>query len=225
MFFPKKCVGCKRSGGYLCTDCFARLDFSVSPICAVCSRPAVSGLTHPACKTRYSIDGVFSALVYQGIAKKLLYQFKFSPYLSDLAPLLGELFYEGLIQQEAFFQAKDGEDLVFLPIPLHPSRFRSRGYNQSLLLALDLGKRFQIPVTEMLQRKKRTPTQVGLSQDERRTNIVNAFQVTQKNEPLPKTVFLVDDILTSGATLNEAAKVLKKGGVEKVWEVTLAHGS
>ncbi len=225
VFFPKRCVGCRRSGGYICADCFAKLDMSVSPICAVCSRLAISGITHPACRRRYTIDGVFSSLVYKGLTKRLIYQFKFAPYLSDLSSLLGELFYEGLIQQEAFIVAQKGNTLL-VPIPLHPSRYRKRGYNQALLLAEDLGKRLGVPVRTVLTREKLTKTQVGLTQEQRRENIKGAFVFKTKGEDLTDTtVFLVDDILTSGATLAEAAKILKKAGVKNVWGITLAHGS
>lgn len=191
----------------------------------MCSRPAVSGLTHPLCRTTRAIDGVFSSLVYQGITKKLIYQYKFAPYLSSLTPLLGELLYEGLIQQEALFKALEG-NVVLVPIPLHKVRLRKRGYNQAALLAKDLGKRFQLPVLEVLERKQLTKTQVGLSQKERRQNMVEAFSCSVREEELVgKTILLVDDILTSGATLAEAAKVLKKNGAGKVYGVTLAHGS
>lgn len=226
LFFPKKCVGCKKIGGYLCPNCFAKIDFGVSPICGVCSRPAVSGLTHPVCQKRYTIDGVFSSLVYKGITKKLVYQYKFEPYLFSLTPLLGELFYEGLIQQEAFFQARQGK-MLLVPIPLHLSRLRKRGYNQASLLAKDIGIRFGIEYCEVLRRSRLTKTQVGLTQKERQENMKDAFSCDSVKDSLIKgiTVFLVDDVLTSGATLNEAAKVLKRRGAGKVYGLTLAHGS
>lgn len=191
----------------------------------MCSRPAISGLTHPSCHKRYGIDGVFSSLVYKGVTKKLIYQFKFEPYLSDLSSTLGELLYEGIIQQEAFFKAQNS-NAILVPIPLHKSRYRKRGYNQALLLAGDLGKRLAMPVRPLLTREKLTKTQVGLTLEERRENIKGAFALESKELQLSEmTIFLVDDILTSGATLAEAAKVLKKAGAEKVWGITLAHGS
>lgn len=101
---------------------------------------------------------------------------------------------------------------------------RQRGYNQSLLLVKGLARKFPFPVNECLQRIRKTQTQVRLTKEERERNIKGAFAV-KKSMDLPKQVFLVDDVVTSGATLKEAAKVLKKAGVGKVWGVTLAHGN
>ncbi len=223
-FFPKRCVGCRKMGDYVCSGCFAKLNFTVTPICAVCSHPAVSGLTHPLCRRKYTIDGVFSSLVYQGVTKRLLAKYKFSPYLSSLTPFLGELFYDGLIQQEVFYQLLQ-KNIIIIPIPLHKTRFRQRGYNQSTLLAKEIGKKLGFPVLELLQRIKLMKTQVGLNQKERRENIRGVFSFIGEEERIGgRTIFLVDDILTSGATLSEAAKVLKKKGAKNVYGLTLAHG-
>jgi len=221
--FPKKCINCRKFGDYLCTDCFAKLDFNVPLICAVCGRRAIGGLTHPGCQTKYSIDGVFSSVIYRGITKKLVYQFKFQPNLSDLTRTVGDLFYEGLIQQEGFYQALD-QSSCLVPIPLHSSRLKERGYNQASLLAYDLGKRLQIPVRQMLTRRHKTASQVGKTEIERRENIKGAFEVTPLSTKIPDIVFLVDDVLTSGATCNEAAATLKKAGVKRVWGLAFAHG-
>jgi ComF family protein len=173
--------------------------------------------------------------VYVGVVKRLVYEFKFAPYVSDLGSLLVDLFYEGLIQQEGVIQNLDfrsqmSDRIVFVPVPLHRSKLRKRGYNQSLLLAKGMKLKFaeqRIEVWDCLERVRATHTQVGLSAAERKENLKGAFGVKRdfveklKNE---QQVFLVDDIVTSGATLLEVAKTLKKNGVEKVWGITFAHG-
>ena len=119
------------------------------------------------------------------------------------------------------------EPSVFIPIPLHEGKIKKRGYNQAKQLAEGLAKRFDVSVVDCLKRVKSTKTQVGLTKEERRKNIEQAFALQGTvSEPLQKyqQVFLVDDVVTSGATLQEAAKVLKKAGFTKVWGVTLAHG-
>ncbi len=192
----------------------------------MCQRQALGGMTHPVCRTRYSINGVFPSLVYKGVVKKLVSVFKYPPYLTDLQTQLIDLCYEGIIQKEQFMSLLQ-EPSIFVPIPLHPAKFRKRGYNQSVLLAQGLAKRFDISVSDCLKRVKHTSTQVGLSKDDREENITNAFAVRFDICDLAKNykhVFLVDDVVTSGATLREAAKVLKKAGVQSVWGVTLAHG-
>jgi len=221
--FPKKCVSCRKFGDYICTDCFTRLDFDVPPICGVCGKGAIGGLTHPICKTKHTIDGVFTSVVYKGVSKKLVYQFKFQPNLSVLQSVLGDIFYEGIIQHEGFYNAIT-KDSYLAPIPLHSSRMRERGYNQAMLLAKTLAARTGLPVKTLLQRVNKTPSQVGKTEMERRENMSGAFKVVKSLANPPETVFLIDDVITSGATCNEAAGVLKKAGVKKVWGLAFAHG-
>lgn len=224
--FPKYCIQCKVVDTYLCTKCFAYVSFTETSFCVVCQKAAIGGITHPVCKNSLTIDGVFSSLVYMGVVKKLVYQFKYKPYLTNLKSLLADFLYEGLIQKELFYNLIQ-EPTLLVPIPLHSSRFRKRGYNQAKLLADGLGQKLDIPVVELLERTKQTKTQVGLLQKERAENIKGAFSLKEGERKYIKKlkhVFLVDDVVTSGATLKEAAKVLKKAGVAKVWGITLAHG-
>jgi len=183
----------------------------------------VSGLTHPICRSRYAIDGVFASLVYKGVAKKLIYQFKFAPFLQNLSVMLIDLFYEGLIQQEVVIKAFSS-DAVFVPIPLHLSKERSRGYNQSLILSKGLSKKLGIETKIILIRSKKTISQVGKTQKERKENIKGAFTLKYPLDLSGRTIFLIDDVVTSGSTFNEAANVLKRAGAEKVYGLALAHG-
>lgn len=196
-------------------------------ICTVCNRQAMGGLTHPVCKKRYTIDGVFPSLVYKGVVKKLVYTFKYPPYLTDMQAQLVDLFYEGIIQKEQFYPLLLQES-VFIPIPLHKKKLRKRGYNQAELLAKGLAKKLDLPVIDCLHRVKETKTQVGLTKEQRQTNIKDAFSLQPEGlrhvQPQGLQVFLVDDVTTSGATMLEAAKVLKKAGVKSVYGLTLAHG-
>jgi competence protein ComFC len=195
-------------------------------VCVVCQRAAVDGITHPVCRTRFGIDGVFPSLVYIGVVKKLIYKFKYPPYLSDLQKIMTELFYEGLIQKEEFYK-HFSTDSILVPVPLHTSKYRKRGYNQAQKLAEGLAIKFELPVMHCLARIKNTKTQVGLSKKEREENIRGAFAVKKEFLEQLKTtkqVFLVDDVATSGSTLRESANVLKRAGVKHVWGVTLAHG-
>ena len=198
------------------------MDFDVSLICGICGKHAISGLTHPKCKKRYSIDGIFASLVYKGLTKKLVYQFKFAPYLHTLSPILVDLLYEGLIQQEIFIK-NCTKDSLFVPIPLHVNRQRERGYNQALILSQGLSKKFGIQTRELLMRTKATSSQVGKTEVERRQNIKGIFTCS-KEISQGVTIFLVDDVVTSGATLNEAASVLKRKGAKAVYGIALAHG-
>jgi competence protein ComFC len=225
LFFPKRCVGCNKFGDYICSDCFTRISFDVESICLVCNHPAIDGITHPLCRGKYTIDGSLASLAYKGITRRLVSRFKYQPYLSDLAHVLTDFFYEGLIQQEQFHIILKKES-IFVPIPLHSEKYRARSYNQAEILAKNIGKRFSIPVYPVLNRVKKTQTQTTLTREKRRENIKGAFVLNKQNyEKIKgKQIVLVDDVITSGATILEAANVLKRNGVGKVWGIALAHG-
>lgn len=221
IIFPKYCINCKHFGSYLCADCFIQLSFDTQVICLVCGRGSIDGLTHPSCKTKYSIDGVFCSVTYRKIAKKLIYVLKYQPYVSDIQHVLIDLMYESLIQKEQFTKQLD-KDVVCIPIPLSSQKLKMRGYNQSKLLAAGLAKKLSLPVADILLRTKHTQPQFGLSKPERQANMQHAFAV-KKRAILSHTAFLVDDVLTTGTTLSEAAKMLKRSGVQHVWGVTFAR--
>jgi len=190
-------------------------------ICLVCNRPSIDGLTHPGCKSRYAIDGAFCAVSYKSTVRKLIYNFKYKPYLSDLTETLVGLFYESLIQQE-IFQKAYALSPILVPVPLSTKRLRKRGYNHAKLLAQGLSKNLNLKIMEVLQRVKETKTQHGLKLKDRKENLKGAFILNTKCL-MPDTIFLVDDILTSGSTLLEAARILKRNGAKKVWGLTLAR--
>jgi ComF family protein len=112
---------------------------------------------------------------------------------------------------------------AIVPVPLHASRERERGYNQAALLALELGRRVRLPVVDdVLFRTRETIPQVGLDATERRANVLHAFQCSSTGLT-GRRVLLVDDVCTSGATLEAAGDALRKGGVSSVWAYTLAR--
>ncbi len=223
IIFPKYCVNCRKSGSYVCSDCFSYLSFDVKTICLVCGGGSINSLTHPGCLDRYAIDGSFSSIRYNPIAKKLLYKFKYKPYLSDLQKFLVDLMFESLIQNEEFNKIlKQNPVIVF--VPLFKSKLKSRGYNQVELLANGLGKKLVLQVQNILFRKRQTKPQFGLKKRERKENVQGAFNVQKNATELLKnrTILLADDVLTTGSTLLECANVLKREGSKKVYGVTLA---
>lgn len=242
--FPKRCIGCRKFGEYICADCFTQISFDVEKTCLVCNRLAIDGVTHPACRGKYVIDGSLASIAYKRLAKRLIYAFKYRPYLSDLEKTLSDFFYEGLIQEEQFHKILKHKSVI-VPIPLFPKKLRERGYNQADMLAKNLAKRFGIRVIPLLNRVRLTPSQTSLKRDDRRENIKGAFetsnsfkapklqrsQESKSSETLQlcsfeavEQVILVDDVITSGATMLEAANVLKRSGIKKVWGIALAHG-
>lgn len=187
----------------------------------MCNRPSFDGLSHPGCQKRYGLDGMFASLVYNKPVKKLIASFKYKPYVSNLEHLLSAFFLEGIIQQEACMKILS-EKSLFIPIPLHHIKQRHRGYNHAELLAKQLSDSFGFPVKNSLTRIKKTTSQFGLTRENRIHNLKGAFILSSKVEQ--EQVILVDDIVTSGVTFSEAASVLKKQGVGKVYGIALAHG-
>lgn len=189
----------------------------------MCGKQAIYGFTHTNCRREYIIDGIFASIVYNKTARKLLYVFKYRPYVFALDKLLGKIFYEGIIQQEGMIKACSYNPTI-VPIPLHSSRFGKRGYDHAKLLADCLSKKLSLPQKNLLLRTKNTISQYGLGKSERGENIKGAFAPHFQSTSVPIAVFLIDDIVTSGSTFLEAARVLKKQGVKKVWGLALAKG-
>ncbi len=222
--FPKYCVNCKKFGDYLCANCFSRLSFDTKNICLVCGRSSYNGLTHPVCKKKNTPDGVFTGVVFNKISKKLIYQFKYRPYISGLSVFIADLLCDSLIQNEQFNRIS-GLPLILVPIPLSKAKYKKRGYNQAEILAKELGKKLDLEVIDCIERTKETVTQVGLSKNERRENIKGAFEIKKKykNKLKGVNILVIDDVLTTGSTIYEAAKVLKSSRSSRVWGVAFAR--
>ena len=227
LIYPKRCVICKKTGDYLCTNCFSLLSFDTKESCLVCNKPTYNGLTHPICSGKYTIDGCFSAISYNKTAQKLIYNFKYKPYLKDLSLFLSELFYESIIQNEnlALIMQKPfvNQKWIIVPIPLFSSKFKKRGYNQSEILAKNISKRLKMPTINLLKRTRDTKNQYKLKREDREINIKNAFVVNDSKFAIQNmSIFLIDDIVTTGSTLKEAANVLKRSGAKQVFGLILA---
>jgi ComF family protein len=224
LIFPKKCAVCKKHGSYLCERCFAYLSFDAKSLCLECNNPTFNNLTHPRCRRKQGIDGCFSALSYNKTVQKLIFNFKYKPYLTDLKTVLSDLFYESIIQNEQFMKLIANGKWLIVPIPLSNAKMRKRGYNQAEILAKELSKKFKVPVQDLLVRTRETKTQVGLTNLQRKLNVQNAFRLETGSLKLEtRNALLVDDVVTTGSTLLEASKVLKRGGVGKVFGLTLAR--
>lgn len=155
---------------------------------------------------------------YDGSLRKMIHRWKYQEK-SHLAPLFGEWLQDALIRHwpSSFF------DLI-VPVPLHVKRLRRRGFNQALLLAKVLSRKTGIPYgMRVLRKKKATPPQVNLSRREREREIRGAFFVKDPSKVKGKTVLLVDDVMTTGATVNECSKVLRVEGASSVHVLTLGR--
>ena len=187
------------------------------PLCPRCGRPQPSGILCPGCVGwQAEIDGIRSPFRFDGVMRQAIYQLKYRNLRALVVPL-AKLLHDYLSTNPV-----PGEALV--PVPLHQKRLRERGYNQSSLLARELGKLINLPVVDnCLIRLRHAPPQARTSTvDERRSNVAGAF-TCHDHGLQDKQVLLIDDVSTSGATLDACARALKAAGAVSVWGLVLAR--
>lgn len=226
LIFPKKCLSCGKWGEYFCADCLNYVLLKNSRICSVCLKNSYGGKTHPGCQKPLSLDGLTSVFSYQGIIEKGIKKLKYR-FITSVARDLVELFLSAIGEDKYFVSFVRRENVVLTPVPLHPRRFRWRGFNQAELLgkiiADNLGIKF---ISDLLKRTKQTRPQTKLKEKERLRNVKGAFNFNSQLDNLTigqLKVILFDDVFTTGATLRECSKVLKRKGIKKVWGLTLAR--
>jgi ComF family protein len=216
--FPRRCILCGAFGLFLCRSCMQKLPTADIQKCVKCTKTSPFGKTHSDCLSKKCLDGLVSAMPYKNPAVKTVievFKYKFVEGLSDD---LSRIMYDKICNYELleFFK-----DFTITPVPLHKTRHRWRGFNQSALLAFSLNKKLKTEYDpDLVVRIKNTRPQVELNAEQRKENIKGAFTVTKKSPN--KKVLLVDDVITTGSTLNELSRVLKKSGVTEVWSLTLA---
>ena len=204
ILFPRRCVGCGREGAFICPDCLDAMP-------RLTSDPGFSAAPEdPA-----ALDSLTAAFAFEGVLRQAIHQLKYH-HLRGLAPLLAT-------RLHAEVRRRLPEADLIIPIPLHPARKRERGFNQSALLARQLSRLTAIPVSETaLRRTRQHPSQARAENlAARRDNVRGAFQAD--GVPPGCRVLLLDDVATSGATLNAAAAALKNGGAGEVHGLTLAR--
>lgn len=226
-FLPPRCIKCgcilSHDGG-LCPECFNQINFISSPYCSKCGNPFVSGnvsknLLCPAClknhKTPFRLSR--SAVHYDEASKPLLLSFKFMDKTDNADILAKWLNIAGLDIW------KEGADII-IPIPLHYTRLIKRRYNQSGLLAKELGKitGLKVDYTSVIRHKKTRP-QVEFSGRERIKNVKGVFSVKHPEKIKGKRIVLIDDVMTTGSTMKECAMALRKAGAKSVDALTVAR--
>ncbi|MBI3963365.1 MAG: ComF family protein [Candidatus Kerfeldbacteria bacterium] len=205
--FPASCVGCGTMDTWLCTSCLEGTPVTPERRCAACLKTLGThiGCQHPL--TTLFSTGPYRETVLADAIQSLKYQ-----YVSALAEPLGVRVAAVLRPHCAAWAPA-----VIVPIPLHSRRFRERGFNQAERIARAAGTILNLPVrTDILHRRRKTHRQVGLERDERLQNLQNAFVVVKRIPLDVRTVILLDDVWTTGATLTAAADILHSAGVERV---------
>lgn len=216
LLFPPRCIGCSSVGTWLCARCVERLPYIVGPVCERCGLPLQRDLECPACR-RYSVrvDGIRSVLLFEGAVRTAIHRLKYRNGRMLAGPF-GQLMAAG-------WDRLGIEVDVIVPVPLHPQRLRQRGYNQAALLARELARHTGLPSHEgALSRVRHTASQMALDAAARRDNVRGAFRCTD-GQLRGRRVLLIDDVCTTGATLDACADALRAAGAIAVWGFTLAR--
>ncbi|HEX7017732.1 MAG TPA: ComF family protein [Patescibacteria group bacterium] len=202
LLFPPYCAGCQKLGTYLCPNCYEQIHFFTLPV-KIKLDPSY-------------LDHVISVGNYQEPLSSLIHMYKYKG-VKAIGPVLARMVYHTT--------AVPIVDCVTF-VPLHKKRLAERDFNQSQLVAAELARLMKVPCQDLLQRTRYTTTQASITdRSQRLVHLQDAFVVTEEIDPLPTNVLLIDDVTTTGTTLNECAKILKAAGVKKVIGLTLAHGS
>ena len=223
LLFPPYCVGCgtfffPSRYKYLCDRCEKRIS-SVNPQrCPYCEKQSPFGMTHVSCERRFGLDGLLSCVLYTPPITRLIQAWKYR-FARDVEKDIVFLTRQKVVEATSFFCS----DMVVVPLPSATRRLFWRGFNPPLTLAQELSNLYSMEVCQVLRKRFGKP-QVGQSQKERSMNVRGAFELIEKGRVQEKKVVLVDDVWTTGSTLKEAGKVLKRDGrARRVYALTFAR--
>jgi ComF family protein len=220
LIFPPQCGGCKKSGSILCSSCATQFLPIPPPLCQHCNSPLPP---HGHCQLcRYhklALSGLRVAYTFKDPLRSCIHSLKYHGNVRLASPL-------GLLLAKTYRTCNIQADLI-IPVPLHPKRLRERGYNQAQLLAQACAQAVGVPLnTSFLQRTRATQAQVQLRGNERFSNVAEAFCCSSPiatKRLLKRRVVIVDDVCTTGATLEACATPLFAAGASEVWGLVLAR--
>ncbi len=216
LVFPKNCLGCGREGKYLCPICIDKVP-RAKAICPYCKHPSMDGVTHVNCQRKLGIDGLTSIWRYEGIVRKAILALKYK-YATEVGREISEY----VISSLGNLILPPVHNLC--PVPIYWHKQNIRGFNQSIELGGNIAENLRLNfVPDLLIKKVNTIPQANLSGKERMQNLKGVFAVNPSYQLLDSRYLLFDDVFTTGSTMFEATKVLKRGGADKVWGLTIAR--
>ena len=226
LFYPPLCTICATSVGskdYLCAECHSKVTRIVAPFCATCSEPFSGAITEifscaNCAHRKLYFESAVAAFRSRGIVRRIVHDFKYGDQF-HLRHLVGEWLNAALEDERLRGRSFD----LVVPVPLHPARKRERGFNQAEVLADMVSRQRHIPMKTVLERTRHTTTQTAFDRAERMENLRNAFRLRKKMDVRQLRVLLIDDVLTTGATVSECARILKKAGASVVYAATAAR--
>lgn len=202
LIYPQKCCHCQTGGPYLCRVCYELLYYYGSSL----HLPT----THP------DLNSITAAVAFESPITRVIHAFKYQSVIG-----IGEW-----CAQLLYFSTNPVDVDALVPVPISQQRYRERGFNQAVEIALHLGRLLQLPVMPLLTRTKHLSAQASVEdRNQRSRRLADCFAIAPISSSLPKRVLLIDDVVTTGSTLKECARVLKSAGVTEVHALTVAHGS
>jgi ComF family protein len=216
VIFPKKCINCGKEGSYLCEDCFSLIEINPFEYC-LCEKLGKRSKCEN-CKDRH-LDKIMSATNFNNkIIRETIHKFKYG-CLEGLSAPLALL----ILNHLQIINCEIDKSFVIIPVPMHIKKKRKRGFNQSEEIAKIISEATRLPLSTALVKIKETKPQMELNREERIENIKNCFEVKNKEEIKNKTILLLDDVYTTGMTMNECAIILKESGAKEVWGLTVSR--
>lgn len=226
LFFPAHCAGCGRAvpeGDDLCASCNSGIEKIRPPRCEVCSQPYSGDIpvfTCPNCHGEaFHFEYAIAMVRSRGVVREMVHRLKYGKEL-----WLGRIFAGWMCEGLADPRLQGWSPDALVPVPLHPRRCREREFNQAEILCNELSRLCGIPVVLPLARRRYTTTQTQLDRRGRRQNLRDAFILVKNRDVTNMNLLLVDDVLTTGSTLDACAAVLLEGGAASVRALTAARG-
>ncbi|MDP3779467.1 MAG: ComF family protein [bacterium] len=225
LLFPAHCLQCGKEGVFLCDTCKSSLPL-LPPVCIGCAMASPAkdnkppGQTCTRCGAKTPVRVFISPLLYRTpLARRLIHELKYRR-ITTLAPLLVDI----IVSYIRYYRIELPTQAIIMPVPLHPRKERVRGSNQAELIARNLSQQLNRELdTQTIIRSIATPPQSALNAALRHKNVQNIFSTQNSSHLHGKIIILVDDVKTTGSTLEQAARALKKAGAKQIWAITVAR--
>lgn len=232
ILFPEFCPVCKKPStdhrtAPICSECWQSISSYKGSICKKCGKPLVSDIS-TTCKICIEEEPAFKWVrsfgLYEDTLKEAINLLKYYRIKRLSKPLSEIMLKTEPAPEKSWRGVRIPHADAIIPVPLHKKRLRQRGFNQSALLAKYLARHIGVPLSlDCLVKIRDTMPQVGLNAKERKKNIRKAFEISNKKLIRGKNIVLVDDVFTTGTTVRECSKILKKSGAKDIYVLTLAH--
>jgi competence protein ComFC len=222
--FPARCVGCGEEGHYICRRCEG-FTSEVALICPLCQQSSLTGEHHENCVSRYGLEGLANIWEYEGVIKSLLHNIKYNGMTHAAVEIVQNAYVnmtEDTTRFKPFLSYLFSKETFITCVPMFKRKEKFRGFNQAAVFAREIAKIVGRSAISLLEKIVDTKPQVDLTKEERLHSVNDVFRIKSGSQ-VPKQVILVDDVWTTGATMKECSRVLRKAGAQEVWGFTLAR--